>query len=362
MSKTPQEINSEILAGLDIAAEYAAFGVRSSGNPRASGMVSCYAYGREDRRPSAWINLKTGYYGDSGGKDTETFTCSLWDFAVRANKFPDWKTARKAYAEKAGVTIGREKRSTKGTTDWREKLEMQDWSTPGNEVLAQVWCLRKPGVTVEAIKAAGGQLAHYPCYIDKKTKELRRTRNCRQVIAFPCYGAWFLDADPVAWQIFDSSGQPFDVTRKDALPTDERVFAKNLSIGPTAGALCGLSSLMMLCDSEQRERVKRVWKVEGLPDLLSLWSVIPEDQREEVVVVTNAAGATADVQTHQAKILAGLPVSVVGDCDDAGVVGVEKWCRALHGMAAEVRTVKLPYEVVSSHGKDLRDFILRNDQ
>jgi hypothetical protein len=228
-------------------------------------------------------------------------------------------------------------------------------------VLAQVWCLRKPGITVETIKAAGGQMAHYPCYIDKQTKKLRHARNCRQVIAFPCYGQWFLGADPVAWQIFDSSGQPFDVTRKDAPPTGERVFAKNLSIGPTAGTLCGLSSLMLLCDSERREKIKLVWKVEGLPDLLSFWTAVPEDHREEVAIVTSAAGATADIQAHQAKILAGLPVGIIGDLDIAGQLGAEKWARTLHGVASEVKIVKLPGAVEAKHGKDLRDFLIGVD-
>jgi len=357
MNRTPRETNSEILDRLDIAAEYNALGVKVKGNPRSSGMVSCYAYGREDKRPSAWINVKTGYYGDSGGKDTEAYTCSLWDFAVRAGKFPDWKSARKAYAEKAGVAIGREKRP-KNQTDWREKLIFQTWDTPGNDAIAQGWCLKKPPITLEAIKAAGGQMAYYPCYRDKKTKELKRTRNCRQVIAFPCYGQWFLDADPVAWQIFDISGLPFDVTPRNTPATEPRVLAKDLSVGPTSGTLCGLSSLMMLCDSERREKIRLVWKVEGPSDLLALWASIPEQQREEVAVVTQAGGATADVHQHQAKILAGLSVAVVGDADEAGQVGALKWCIALHDLAADLRLVHLPYEIQPKAGKDVRDFLI----
>ena len=31
-----------------------------------------------------WFNVKTGRYGDSGGKHAETYSCSLRDFAVRA--------------------------------------------------------------------------------------------------------------------------------------------------------------------------------------------------------------------------------------------------------------------------------------
>ena len=157
-ARTPQEINAEILSRLDIAEEYTRLGVRLKGRPRASGMISCYAFGRDDRSPSAYISVKTGTYGDSGGREAAAYTMSLWDFAVKCGRFPDWKAARRAYADKVGVSIGREAKPAKGVTDWREKLELQDWQTPGNEALAAGWCLRKPGITVEAIKAAGGTL------------------------------------------------------------------------------------------------------------------------------------------------------------------------------------------------------------
>lgn len=361
MPRTPRETNIEILSRLDIAGEYAALGVQVSGQPRASGMVACYAHGREDRKPSAWINIKTGYYGDSGGKDAEACTFSLWDFAVRVGRFADWKEARKAYAKKAGVTIGREKGA--GKAGWRDRLGLQSWDAPGNDVLAQGWCLRKPGITLEAIKAAGGRLGMYPCYRDKKTKELKRTRDASAVVAFPCYGEWLLDADPVAWQIFKCSGQPFDVTPKNTPSTDERIMAKDLSIGPTGGTLCGVSGLLALCDPERRAKIKLVWKVEGIPDLLSLWGEIPSPRgREEAAVITQAGGATADVHPHQTKLLAGLNVVVIGDADEAGQVGAEKWCRALHGVAAKAWNVRLPYPVAPKAGKDVRDFTIEEGE
>jgi hypothetical protein len=48
----------------------------------------------------------------------------------------------------------------------------------------------------------------------------------------------------------------------------------------------GLSSLMMLCDTDRRERVELVWKVEGPGDMLALWASLPDDKRETVAVVT----------------------------------------------------------------------------
>ncbi len=360
MERTPQEINAEIISKLDIAAEYAALGVQLSGQPRESGMVSCYALGRDDKRPSAWVNVKTGYYGDSGGKNTESCTYSLWDFAASvAGKFADWKEARKAYAEKVGVKLGRCKASD--GDKWRLRLEFQPWELPGNDILLARWCAKvKPGITPEAVKAAGGKLAYYPCWIDRDTKE--KKRGPKQVIALPCYGQWGIAADPVAWVIFDVSGQQFDVTPKDAAPGEPRNMAKMLSIGPTTGATMGLAGLMALSDSEQHKKIEWAWKTAGPTDMLQFMSSRPPEFAERHVAVCNAGGETSDVPAYQAALFAGLKVAVVGDRDMAGTVGCEKWCRALDGICAETRAPALPYPLVESHGKDLRDFLIEREQ
>jgi hypothetical protein len=355
-ARTPREVSAEIIAGLSIADEYRALGVEIVGNARSSGMVSCRAWGREDRRPSAWISVRTGYYGDVGGKDAAAATMSLFDFAVKVGKFSDWKEARRFYANKVGVDVGRTKKSDE--VDWRLRLDFQDWATtPGNDVLALRWCVQaKPGVSVEAIKAAGGILAYYPCWIDRNTKE--RKRGSRQVIAIPAYGEWFLNADPAAWIIWDVTGSPFDVTPKDHPKDQPRITAKMLSIGKTSGATLGLSALMLLNDPDARQQIERVWIVEGPSDLLTLWSVIPEADRGRHIVLSKAGGATADVMPWQSKLLAGLNVAIVGDADEAGQVGALKWCYALADVAAEVRIVSLPWKVEPSHGKDVRDYLI----
>ena len=117
---------------------------------------------------------------------------------------------------------------------------------------------------------------------------------------------------------------------------------------------------MLLCDPERREKVELVWWPEGPTCMLALWAAIPVDQRDKVAVIASPAGATADVHQHQAKILAGLSVVVIGDADDAGQVGVEKRCRALYSVAKDVRTAKLPYEVKPKNGEDVRDFLTQD--
>lgn len=356
-TRSPREQNAEILAALNVLDEYRALGVEIIGEPRASGMVACRAFGREDRRPSAWVNAKTGFYGDAGGKDAAAYTMSLFDFAVKVGRFPDWKEARKAYAAKAGVDLGRG-RPAGAKDDWHNRLILQTWDTPGNDILTARWCLQhKPGVTVEAIKAAGGQMAYYPCHWDKESQSVQKNHNCRQVIAIPAYGEWLLDAEPVAWILWDITGAPFDVTPKGTPSTEPRVLAKMVSCGPTRGTVLGLSALMVLADPDRRAAVERVWKVEGPADMLTLWSAIPAELRETHLVITNGGGATSDVLPHQAKLLAGLPVAVCGDCDEAGQVGAAKWLRALDGLTADMRPVVLPWEIKPSHGEDVRDYL-----
>ncbi len=110
------EITRLILDKLDIRAEYEALGVDVTGrNPSGSGWIQCRAMGREDRNPSAAINVGDGqargrYKDFSGG-----MSCGLFDFAENFGNFADWKEARKHYAEKAGVSLPKGRQPKKAT-------------------------------------------------------------------------------------------------------------------------------------------------------------------------------------------------------------------------------------------------------
>jgi hypothetical protein len=97
-------VKGSILAGIDVAAEYTRLGVeftRPAAN--AKGIRECHAVGRKDEVPSAFVNVRTGIYHDSGGEG-ETF--SLWDFALRFGQYGRWIDVMKDFAAKAGVEIG----------------------------------------------------------------------------------------------------------------------------------------------------------------------------------------------------------------------------------------------------------------
>jgi hypothetical protein len=338
-----EDINNEILSRLDIIVEYEALGVKFDGRVRDNGYAACYARGREESTASAWVSVQTGRYGDKGNGES----LSLWDFAVRYGngQWSNWVDARKHFAEKAGVEIGRGRRPQ----DPREALEFEQWDS-GNDVLAEMWCKKhKPGITLEAVKLNGGRVARWPCYRDRKTKERHIGRY--KVVALPAFGHQLLDADPVAWVIWNISGTHFDIPAGPDRPAKQ---PKMLSVGPTFGAMMGTHALsqMMLNDP----RIELIWKTAGPTDMLALFGKIPAEQRDAHLVTCNASSETGDIPPHVAGFFAGRKVFVAHDTDEAGVTGAKKWLYALHGVAAELRNVTLPYEVTKSKGKDVRDF------
>src|SRR4051794_11207941 len=95
--RTQDQIEADIIAGLDIIAEYERMGVTfSRDEPRSSGMIPCYSRMRgttgteADRNPAAVANALNGRYQDLS--TLESF--SLWNFAVNYSTqpvFKDWR-------------------------------------------------------------------------------------------------------------------------------------------------------------------------------------------------------------------------------------------------------------------------------
>lgn len=338
----------EVLLSLDVKAEYSAMGVVfASERERSSGMIECYARGRDERKPSAAVNVNTGRYIDSASGEN----LSLWDFAAKYGGYSDWRAARQHFADKAGVSLG----ARKNDDSPLDQIEFLDWSA-GNERLAEIWCSKhKPGASLEAIKLAGGRVGCYPCRLDQKTGERRRGEF--RVICLPCYGPKLLDAGPTAWVLWNISGGGLPVYRgKESQPE----MVKMKSVGETRGAMMGLHGLSVLANEELSPGVEFIWKTGGPTDLLAVQASIACDSEELLnkhLVVTNASGEAADVLPHQVALFAGRNAILCGDADEAGVIGVEKWRAAIASAAASVRTVVLPYAVEKKHGKDARDFL-----
>lgn len=343
------QIKQEIIDKLDIAAEYEAMGLRLAGNgPRPSGFCEAYAAGREDGRPSASINVNTGKYQDSSAECPVLL--SLFDFAVRFGKLSgvtDFATALKYFASRAGVKISKDE-----SEDPHFKLRFEDWDATSRR-LAELWCHRfKPGVTLEAILAAGGRPAYWPCYRDKETGDKKDGRF--RVVALPAWGHGLLKRDPACWVIWNMREPVLEIYRGPNIPAEK---VKMLSVGPAAGTLMNLHALEILSNPESAAGIECIWKTGGPSDMMALWSIIPPEDRHRILVTTNASGETGGIPPHVANVFSGHLVRLIHDADEAGEVGVSKWRVALRGVARRVEVVKLPYRVEKKHGKDVRDWI-----
>lgn len=327
-SRTWQDVELETLQALDIRVEYQALGVNINGHdPNADGWITCHAVGREDRTPSAAVNVQTGRYRDLGGQG---LSLSLWDFAATFGKFSNWREAREEYARKAGVKLP----SGRPAADPAEHLDFRPW----NEALVALWCLKKPGVTPEAVRLAGGRLARY--------------RGQYNVIAIPVFGAGGVDAEPVGWALYNTTGKELPVFQKGGAEP------RWVKVKTTAGSQPGMMGLVGLARlADESAAVDHAWKTEGPSDMLALLSAIPPDLRDRHPVTCNANGSTENPKPAMLAPFAGRSACVIHDADEAGERGGSKWAAWLAGPAAEVRHVRLPYDVQPAHGKDLRDWI-----
>lgn len=335
-----QELNQRIIAGIDLQSEFAALGIDiTAGEPKSDGWMECHAIGRDDVNPSAAVNVQTGRYRDLGGTG-DSF--SLYDLAVHLKRFSRWQDARDHYASKAGVSI---EANGKAPRDPAEHLAFMNW----NNGLASLWCRHKPGVTPEAIQAAGGRLARY--------------RDQYTVIALPIFGQGFTSADPVGWVLWNTTGKELPIfhgrdkaTGKAAKPT----WAKMKTTGASEGGLLGQHAIDRLTATDADPAHQLLWKVEGPSDLLALWSIIPPEKRDRHLVITNSGGAQQNPLGWMGQIFAGRNVVVVGDSDEPGQIGAMKWATWAANVAGDIRVIRskqLGYEVTKDHGLDLRDWI-----
>lgn len=407
----PADRDRQILAALDLRSEFISLGVQFAKDfPRADGWLDCYAVarlrpdGREDSSPSAGCNIRTGRYHDFGGGGANV---SFWDFAAAMGVAADWRAAREWYAAKVGVGLvgparplgavsksavsganhaktpantareagdhaapappaspapfrnGHPPRGAQAKPAARNPLDQLTFTpwTPAYERLAKLWCLKhKPGVTLEAIHAAGGRIAVY-----KKNDKAKPY----SVLALPVWLAGDLSKPPMAYVIWSLNGHDLPVRVQDKETKEWRTeWIKMKTISPVSGGLIGLHGIQ--CIRAKPSSVRTVWKTEGPSDLLSLWSAIPSESRDVNPIITNAAGASEYVQDDVAKLLAGFSVNVVHDADGPGERGALKvdpsgrptgWLPRLVSACSEVRHVRLPYEVEPKRGKDLRDYL-----
>lgn len=338
-----QEVSRRILDALDIRAEYITLGVDVTGRePNTKGWLACRAYGREDRNPSAEINVGNGPGRGRYRDFSSGFACGFFDFAAKAGGHSDWKAARKHYAEKVGVELPK---GGKAPADTSDRFAWREWV----DGLVAAWCMKKPGTTVEAVRMAGGRLGSWPV----PSKHFH-------VIAVPIYGKNLDEDEPVGWVAWNRTGQPLMIPQGEGRPGKP---AKTITPKHAPATWVGTHGVQHLDTAEV------VWKVEGITDLLALMSMIPPALRNSHVVLTNPNGCNENPNDDQLASLAGKVVYVIHDADKPGqgipsenqppntLLGARRWSNAIAGVAKECRNVQLPYAIEEKHGKDLRDWL-----
>ncbi len=199
-----------------------------------------------------------------------------------------------------------------------EPLLFQPW----NDVLIALWARHKPGVTVEAVKATGGQLAmHYGTL----------------VVALPVRNLDPHKTEPVGYMLYNSTGGELRTKQGSAKVKSSHKGPGLLVLGDLATA-------------------KKTYDVEGGTDALALWAAMSAEDHAQCAVVTNAHGASEGPQKYL-EAFRGRWVAVIRDADAAGEKSGAKWTTALAGVAAQVRRFRLPYEVSQDRGRDLRDWL-----
>ena len=217
--------------------------------------------------------------------------------------------------------------ATKGEpSDFRAMMDAIDprMSAPFVAKLIAEFCASKPPITPEAVKAAGGEVVVWP-----KSRE-----HGRQCVTFPAYSKPGMVS---GWILRRCDGSSF--TAFGGLSERKTHMLKGSSDG-----------WVIPGGFERVAQARVVIRVEGVPDALALYPHLPADH----AVITNICGAKSC--PDYLDMLADKTVFVVGDADASGQAGAIKFAAKVHGIAATVKIVPMPYPVEIDHGKDVRDY------
>lgn len=327
-----QELKAAIIAALDLIAEYQQLGVKFTAKlePNSKGWVPCHAIGREDKQPSAAINVNTGSYKDQGG---DGLCRSLFDFAVHVGAFATWREAFKEYAKKAGLHKKLPKKFDGLNPD--EKI---DRCSAWNPLNVRGW-RSKYAVDDVSLRTTGPIQCRYPA----------KSQTPDYCLAWPIYSPQLLDAPQRGWVLQRGDARDIMHYQGDDKPMEPR---KRIVIGKSG--LVGSHGLRLI----QEGRAKLVIKTEGISDLCRCQAAVPAEMRDEIAVITNAAGASeVDVPKEFAPLFAGLKVAIIHDADEPGQNGAKVWLGLIGKYAADARNIDLGYPVEEKHGKDLRDWL-----
>lgn len=323
-----QKFTEDLIDAIDIEEECKEWGLEFTGSVSSQGFAECRAVDRDDKNPSAAVNLQTGYYKDLGPGASMPFFRFAVEFGPYSSFFDAQRQLAKKYKVKAPV-------STAGRSFW-SKIREKKWVPVSTSGLC-----KEVGVTPETLQLVGGSLA-------LNTLD-------QVVVVFPVYdmigpferaqaGIVMMNSAGGTVRKYGGPGAPIDLLRTHSM---------------------GSSGIMNRHAMQNWADAKIVYKVEGVSDMLRLQEMIPEKFRNEHLVVTNSAGCDAAQDAHRFPDLArGKTVVIIHDADEPGQFGsgvdktggATRWFNALNGRAGAVLNLQLYDTLDAKKGKDLRDW------
>ena len=140
---------------MNVRAKYESMGLDIIGDkPNDKGWVQCRAIGREDKNPSAGVNLDPnhpnyGCYNSFVADENSPFE-SFFDAIAKLGYASDGIEAFNKLAEEVGLIP---------TEVSPQKEDKDKWFTPKPLTMAQNWLNSKPPCTIEGLAAIGGAVA-----------------------------------------------------------------------------------------------------------------------------------------------------------------------------------------------------------
>lgn len=307
-------------------------GVEFTGGHNKDGWAECRAVSREDKKPSAAVNLFSGYYKDLGGGPSYPF----FHLLVHLGAYPSFQAAVEGVATDLKLKSQMPK-TRKGLSFWSKLKFLKSWNDSFVTGMA-----KELSISVDTVKLTGVKLAN------TDTGDLAA---CMPVF---CPTNLF-ESQQVGFVLKNARGGTIKHYRGKGAP---EASLSNKSIG--SGGMLNLHTFQVW------DQCETVFKVEGVSDMLTLQEKIPADLRSKYVVTTNSDGCDASQTPWSfSHHFAGKNVVVVHDADEPGQFGGEKEKRggaqrwmdaALAGKCASATNLQLPYEIAEKKGKDLRDW------
>lgn len=255
----------------------------------------------------------------------------------------DSKETLRRVAEYLGCQGGNsQSRNGKASIDPAKDLQ---FAAALNPMLVAHFLRAKPPITLAALERCHARQALY--------------RGQHKVIAIPVWGEKLMAAEPVGWALYDIRGGTLPRYEKNK-QTGAYEIVERLKVKLTYGSQQGI-----LGPVDDIAESTHLWKLEGITDLLTFYSL--DSITFGHAAITNANGAGEKPLPWMLELFAGRRGLTLHDADIPGRNGAmghtddaddfhPGWGNWIASRAAESRVVELPYPIEPNHGKDLRDF------